>query len=176
LGAAELLKDMQDIHWVIVGDGRLRPWVADEIVERQLQRTFYLLRPRPPDRMPYYFALADGLLVTLSPSGISGLTIPSKLQSYLACGRPIIGGIGGESSKIIKESGSGLVCPPGNPQALAETVLALYRMSPAQRKAMGSAGRAYFEQEFAPDVLIKKLIAWLSEASSSTPVQRGISA
>jgi len=166
LAAAELLKDFNDIHWVVVGDGRLRQWVADEIAKRHLGATCRLVGPQPSERMPSIFALSDALLITLTRSCIAGLTIPSKLQSYLACGRPIIGAVDGETRKIISESGSGLVCPPGDPRALAAAVLALYRMSPAQRSAMGQAGRACFEQRFERRSLITRLTRWLVEASA----------
>jgi glycosyltransferase involved in cell wall biosynthesis len=167
LSAAELLKDAHEIHWVIAGDGSLRRWVADEIAKRDLQDTCRLLGALPSERMPVLFALADTLLITLSPSRISGLTIPSKLQSYLACGRPIIGAVGEETSKIIKASGAGLVCAPGDPAALARAVRELYTMSPAARADMGMAGRTFFEQEFERSSLVEKLIAWLIEAAAS---------
>jgi glycosyltransferase involved in cell wall biosynthesis len=169
LAAAELLKDVPEIQWAIAGDGRLRRWVADEIAKRNLQDTCQLLGALPAERMPVLFALADTLLITLSPSCISGLTIPSKLQCYLACGRPIVGAVDGETSKIISASGAGLVCAPGDPRALAKTILALYKLSPEARTDMGTAGRNFFEQEFEISTLIEKLSVWLAEAAADLP-------
>src|SRR5205085_853814 len=65
LGAAELLKGERDIQWIILGEGRMRAWVADEIRRRGLQSNFHLLGQRPAERMPRYFAHADVLLATL---------------------------------------------------------------------------------------------------------------
>jgi colanic acid biosynthesis glycosyl transferase WcaI len=174
LAAAELLRDVREIHWVIVGDGRLREWLASEIAKRNLSDTCRLLERRPAERMPILFGLADALLVILSPSCISGLTIPSKLQCYLACGRPIVGAIDGASRKIIEESGAGLVSPPGRPRALANAVLTLYKMDPVQRAAMGHAARAYFERHFDRSSLFHALSGCLTEASNSSPSTRSL--
>ena len=169
LRAAELLRMEPKIHWAIVGDGRLRAWVADEIAKRDLHNTCRVFGPLPPERVPVLLASADALLVTLSPSRICELTIPSKLQCYLACGRPIVGAVDGESARIISASGAGIVCPPGDAGALAEAVLALYGLSPPERAVMGEAARAYFEQEFEMNSLIEKLSAWLTEATALPP-------
>jgi colanic acid biosynthesis glycosyl transferase WcaI len=173
LDAAALLRDSRAIHWVIVGDGRMAPWVAAQIAQRKLGDNVHLLGPQPCERMPQLFAGADGLLVTLRPSCISGLTVPSKLQSYLACGRPIIGGIDGEAARIITESQAGVICSPGKPQELADAVLRLYRMTPGQREAMGSLGRRYFQQHFGRAELMERLAGWLAAAAAGKTSKGG---
>ena len=57
LSAAEQLKEYDDIHWVIVGDGRMRPWVEAQIEERGLTETFHLLGRHPVELMPRFFLL-----------------------------------------------------------------------------------------------------------------------
>ena len=163
LSAAEQLKEYDDIHWVIVGDGRLRPWVEAQIEERGLTKTFHLLGRHPVELMPRFFSIADVMLVTLKKEYIFSLTIPSKVQSYLACAKPIIAAIDGEGARIIKESGAGIACPAENPQALAEVVLKIHRMSNADLQDMGLRGRSYFEQHFERTVLIDRLHNWIKE-------------
>jgi colanic acid biosynthesis glycosyl transferase WcaI len=165
LAAAEVLKGVPDIHWIIIGDGRLRSWTESEIVKRQLSNTCRLLPWQPQERLPALLGLADALLVMLSPSSVSALTVPSKLQCYLALGRPIIAAIDGETSAIVQESGAGLTCPAGYPQALAASVRALYEMSIDERNAMGYLARAYFDQHFSRETLIRSLTACLTEVS-----------
>ena len=111
LAAAERLRDRHGIQWVIIGDGRRRKWVEDRVRELRLEDRVHLLGKRPMERMPRYFALADALLVTLKRDPIFSLTIPGKLQSYLACGRPVVAALDGEGARVIKESGTGLVAP-----------------------------------------------------------------
>ena len=157
LSAAERLRDKPDIHWVIIGDGHKRQWVEDEVQRRRLSATVHLLGQRPPGAMPRYFALVDGLLVTLRRQPIFSLTIPSKLPSYLACAKPIIAALDGEGAKVVNVAGAGLTCPAEEVEGLAEAVLRLYRMSPEARQEMGRRGRAYFEAHFEREKLLDRL-------------------
>jgi glycosyltransferase involved in cell wall biosynthesis len=163
LDAAELLKDRQDIHWIILGDGRMFSWVHDEVRKRGLDKTVHLLGRFPAEVMPRYFALADVLLVTLRKQQIFSLTIPSKLQSYLACGKPIVAALGGEGARVIQEAGAGLIATPEDAKAVAEAVLTMYRMPEDARRAMGLRGRSYFETHFERALLLERLDRWIIE-------------
>ena len=88
--AADKLKDHRNIHWVIIGDGRLKPWAEEQVRLRKLENTVHLLGKRPVGTMASYFALASVLLVSLKSDPIFALTLPAKIQSYMACGRPIL--------------------------------------------------------------------------------------
>jgi len=164
LSAAELLRDYQDLHWIILGDGRRRTWVEEQVKARGLTGTVRLLGRYPEEAMPRFFALADALLMTLRKEPIFAFTIPSKVQSYLACGRPIVAAIDGEGARVVEEGGAGLAGPAGDPEALAANVLALYRLSQSERRAMGLRGRAYFEQHFEPERLLDRLEELMREA------------
>ena len=157
LGAAESLKGLTEIKWVIIGDGRRRKWVEQEIEKRHLQDCVYLLGRHPVESMPRFFSLADVLLVTLKNEPIFALTIPSKIQSYLACAKPIIAGLGGEGARVIEEAGAGFSCPPENVQNLAEVVLKMYELPESERIKLGNQGREYFLKEFDRDVLLDRL-------------------
>lgn len=169
ISAAEKLKDYPDIHWVIIGDGRMRHWVEDEIAVRNLRQNFLFLGRHPAELMPHYFALANVLLVTLRNEEIFKLTIPSKVQSYLACAKPIIASLAGEGAKIIEESQAGFSCSPENPSKLAELVLKMYYMGKRERAAMGLKGRGYFETNFTREKFLNQfddLIKGLKGANS----------
>ena len=161
LEAATLLRDRHDIHWLVVGDGHRRTWVEGEIVARGLKENVHLLGSRPAESMPRYFALADVLLVTLKRDPIFGLTIPSKVQSYLACAKPILAALDGEGARVVRESGAGIVCPAEDAKALADSVLRLYHMSPEERDGMGRNGRVYFEANFEREHLLDQLELWM---------------
>lgn len=163
LEAAEKLQDFPDIHWIIVGDGRMRPWVESRIQERCLTDAVHLLGRYPAETMPRFFSLADVMLVTLKREPIFALTIPSKVQSYLACAKPIIAALDGEGARIIEESGAGLTCPAENPLALADAVLKMYRMTEADRQSIGLRGRSYFELHFERTMLLDRLDEWMKD-------------
>lgn len=163
LNAAELLKNHRDINWVIIGDGRMFTWVKSQVIERNLTQTVHLLGRYPVETMPRFFSLADVLLVTLRKEPIFELTIPSKIQSYLACAKPIVAALDGEGSRIIEEAGAGLICPSENPKALADTVLELYNMPQAKLQTMGKHGRTYFNAHFENNMLLDRLELWMEE-------------
>jgi glycosyltransferase involved in cell wall biosynthesis len=168
LDAAELLKERQDIHWIILGDGRMFSWLNDEVRKRGLDNTVHLLGRFPAEVMPRYFALADVLLVTLRKQPIFSLTIPSKVQSYLACGKPIVAALGGEGARVIQEAGAGLIATPEDAKAMADTVLTMYRMPEDARRAMGLRGRSYFETHFERALLLERLDGWITEVKGAT--------
>ncbi|MDY6793341.1 MAG: glycosyltransferase family 4 protein [Thermodesulfobacteriota bacterium] len=163
LNAAELLKDRTEINWVIIGDGRMFAWVQRQVIERGLSKTVHLLGRYPAETMPRFFALSDALLVTLKKKPIFSLTIPSKVQSYLACGKPIIAALDGEGARVVDEAGAGMSCSAENPKALAETILKLYNLSERQREEMGKKGRSYFKEHFEREMLIDRLDGWMKE-------------
>jgi len=164
LAAAERLKKETRIQWIIVGEGRMRSWVQDEVTRRGLGGTFHLLGPRPAERMPRYFAHADLLLATLARQPIFAYTIPSKIQSYIACGKPVVAALEGEGGRIIRDSRAGWAVPPEDPQALAEAVLAASRLPPSELREMGLRGEAWFREHFEREKLLSQLEAELSEA------------
>ncbi len=159
LAAAERVPD---VRWIIIGDGRMREWVESEIGRRGL-RNVQLLGQRPSEEMPRYFAQADVLLATLRREPIFAYTIPSKIQSYLACGRPVIAAIEGEGGRIIRSAGAGWAVPPEDPAALAEAVLAASRLERSELDAMGNRGEAWFRSHFEREQLLTRLEGFLQE-------------
>lgn len=165
LEAAELVREeAKEIRWVVVGDGNRASWLRDEIARRALQPTVRMIGWQPAERMPEFFAHADVLLVSLRPEPVFGLTIPSKLQTYLACGRPVVAALDGEGATLVRAAGAGMAAPAGDAKALADCVLRLYRLAPAQREALGAAGRAFYERHFARERLLERLEACIMEA------------
>src|SRR5690606_27923203 len=122
LEAAKILKNknLTDIKWVFLGDGRQKKAVETYIKENDLSDTVYLLGSFSGEKMPKFFACSDVLIASLKKDKIFTLTIPSKIQSYLACGRPILASLDGEGAKIINESESGFSSAAEDGQALAD--------------------------------------------------------
>jgi glycosyltransferase involved in cell wall biosynthesis len=152
----------REIEWLIVGDGRMRPWVESEVKKRGLSNV-RLLGQRPTEEMPRLFAQADVLLATLRREPIFAYTIPSKIQSYLACGKPVIAAMEGEGGRIIREAGAGWAVPPEDPAALAEAVRAASRLERSELDAMGSRGEAWFRSHFEREQLLSRLEGFLQE-------------
>lgn len=165
LDAAECLKDRPDIRWIVVGDGRRAEWVAAEAQRRGLTERFVLLGRFPLERMPSFFESADALLVSLRPDPIFAMTIPGKVQSYLAAGRPLLGMLDGEGAELIERGGAGLVCRAGDSAGLAANVVRLADTPAAERSAMAARAAGLSTSEFDRDRLMGRLEQWLCELS-----------
>jgi glycosyltransferase involved in cell wall biosynthesis len=163
LGAAERLREIRGLHWVVLGDGRQAAWFRSEVQQRQLSNV-HILGQRPSESMPTWFALADALLVTLKPDPVYELTIPSKVQAYLACGRPILASLNGPGAHEVEAAGAGLISQPGDAEGLAVTTKALYSLPPQERAAMGARGRIHYDRNFDREMLIERLEAVLQHA------------
>jgi glycosyltransferase involved in cell wall biosynthesis len=164
LDAAESLRGSVSVRWVIVGDGRMSEWIAEQIAARQLDNV-HLLGRHPLEAMPGLFAQADALLVSLKTNDVFEKTIPGKVQAYLASGRPLLGMINGEAARVIKESGAGLACDSGDAQGLAAITRSLASASLSQRENMGRAGRHYYEQHYAKGNLLMRLESLFRDAT-----------
>ncbi|KAF0188944.1 MAG: group [Desulfobulbaceae bacterium] len=163
LSVAVNLKGCKDIQWIILGDGRRLDWLTKQIELRKLSASFHLKGRYPADMMPVFFAQADVLLVTLKRDPLFALTVPGKIQSYMACGRPIVAALDGEGGRLITESGSGLSVPSEDVEQLSNAILSMYRMSKEERESMGKRGQEYCEKNFSRDVLLDRLNGWMRE-------------
>ena len=176
LVAAESLKAHAHIRWAIVGDGRMARWVADEIKRRNLQDCVLMLGRHPVERMPSFFKHANALLVSLKDEPIFSMTIPGKLQSYLAAGIPVVAMLNGEGAEVVKNSRSGLTCAAGDHAGLAAAVLKLSEMTDEERDAMGRNGLDVSVREFDRGTLIDQLEEWIGQLKAqviSPSVSRG---
>lgn len=163
LSAAEKLKDNPAIRWVIVGDGRLSCWLAEQVAARGLSHCFILLGRYPVERMSSFFKHADALLVSLKDEPIFSMTIPGKLQSYLAAGIPLLAMLNGEGADVVKRARAGLTCDAGNYEGLANAVLVMAAMTSAERLNMGKNGLNASAVQFNRAELISQLEQWLVE-------------
>jgi len=157
LNAAERLKEHKDIRFLIVGDGRVASWVKKECSKRGLSKNTLLLGSYPVEKMPSFYAASDALLVSLKNEEIFNMTIPGKLQSYMASAKPIIGMLNGEGADILSKSGAGFVSAAGDSTGLAENILKMAKLSFPDRLNMGVSGRNFYKQEFDKKISIDRL-------------------
>jgi colanic acid biosynthesis glycosyl transferase WcaI len=156
LDAADALRG-EPVRWIIVGDGRQAQWVRDEVARRNLSDQVVLPGRFPLERMPSFFAHADALLATLKTSPAFAMTIPGKVQSYLAAGKPILAMLDGEGAAVVRDSGAGLAVPSGDASALAAAVKQFMTLSPIERSIMGQKGKDYAAKEFDRDTVLGRL-------------------
>ena len=156
--AATLTQEKKEIKWVIVGDGRKKEYLQKEIISKGLTQTVFLLGQYPVEDMPSMFIHANVLLVTLKDEEIFSLTIPSKVQCYMAFGKPIVSMLNGTGNEIIKEADCGYTSPAGDYKRLALNINALYECEPSELEKMGENGRNYYQKNFSKNSIVNNLL------------------
>jgi glycosyltransferase involved in cell wall biosynthesis len=157
IGAAKLLQGVPAIKFYLIGGGSMVDSVSESIVRGRLKNVA-MTGQVPAKDMPSIFASASVLLLTLRDEPALSLTIPSKLQSYLAAGKPVIASCNGEAVSILTKANAGLACPAGDTSALAEAVLKLFQMTHEERVRLGENGRAYFEAHYRLQSRVTELV------------------
>jgi glycosyltransferase involved in cell wall biosynthesis len=103
------------------------------------------------------------LLVTLNRDAILAQTIPSKVQAYLAAGRPIIGALDGAGAEVIRDAGAGLVCAAEDSDGLADCIERLRAMNEGEREALAASGRRFYLEHYEITRQVDRLVSILSE-------------
>lgn len=163
--AAVHLRDDPQIRLVLVGSGSRLEWLKAQRHARELEN---LILPGrfPMEAMPQIFARAGALLVSLNDEEAFAQTVPSKIQAYLAAGRPIIASINGEGARVVSEAKAGLASPAEKVLPLVANIRAMKALGEAERAAMGLSGRRYFEGNFDMSVQVQVLVKHLQAAQT----------
>ena len=161
VNAANETKDIPDIKYIIVGDGRARAKAEEQVKQMGLEETVYFMGRHPMAQMPTFFSFADLMVVSLKDEYIFSLTIPAKTQSYLASGKPIVTMLNGEGSRIVEQAKCGLTAPSGNYKLFAENIKKLYRTDKAELDQMGKNGfefyKKHFDKKMVVDIIIESM-------------------
>lgn len=155
--AACQTRDIPQIKWIVVGDGRAREGAEQEVMRLGLHDTIKFLGRYPVESMPQFFAMADVMLVTLKDEPIFSLTIPSKTQAYMASGKPILTMLNGVGNDVVREAKCGLTANAEDYQTLAANVKKMYAMSKDRLAEMGRAAKSYYDANFAKDGVIDRV-------------------
>ena len=170
MDAAEILLPYHEISLVLVGSGSRSAWLEKQVLYRNLKNV-HLPGRFSAGEMPSILSQASVLLVSLVRSTIMSQTVPGKIQVYLSSGRPIIAALDGEGARVVIESGAGLTCPAEDATALAQAVLQLRATSADELKRMGDSGRRYYDENFDPAFLARKLLERLDDVVNGSANQ-----
>ena len=152
--AAKLKEAGKKVKFKIVGDGRYKETLIKEIRGRDIEDYFEWVDRQPAENIPEILAECDAAFISFMDNPLFAKTIPAKLQSYMACGMPIIASATGETERIIREAGCGVCSQIGDADKLAENIVSLMNTDTA---SMGVKSRAYFVEHFDKT----KLMDWM---------------
>ncbi len=163
LEAAARLQERKELRWHIVGDGSAWERTAEQARTLKLENVIFHGR-KPQEEMPRYYARADAMLVTLTEDAWISMTLPQKVQTYLAAGKPIIGAANGEIPRTISQSGCGFCAAAGDGAGLARAVEDF--LNCPNRNQLGENGRRYYEAHFSRERFMDELEHVLAELIS----------
>ena len=155
--AAKILKAHKNIFFLILGDGMMRSWAEEEVRKFDLSENFIFLGRKPLETMPDYYSQADVMLMSLTNTDLFSITVPAKLQGYLACGKPILASMNGEGAELVLEAQAGVSVPAGEPQLLADAILELSLKSRNELIEMGENAKKFYLNNFDREALISLL-------------------
>lgn len=153
--AACELRD-KPVRWYLVGDGRARQRLEEKVTAAGLSGQVLFMGRVSEAEANVFVHYADAAFISFMDNLVFNMTIPAKLQTYLACGTPILAAVGGECRDIIQEAGCGVVTEK-TPAALAEGVRHLMSRTPAERDSMGNRAEEYYNRHFSMDLLVDEL-------------------
>lgn len=150
---AKFLKN-DNVKFVIVGDGRYLDELNMEIDKNKVGDMFIMVSRKLAEEIPSYLAACDAAFISFENNELWSKTIPAKLQSYLACGMPIIASANGETKRIIEESKCGICSPIGNERELEESIK---QIKNENLDELSKNSRKYFEKNFDKQILMNKI-------------------
>ena len=150
------------LHLLLVGDGMSRAALEAKVKDLHAEDAVTFYGSVPATDIPKFTALADALIVCLSDSPDLGLTVPAKVASYMAAGKPVLASMDGAGNAAVAAAG-GLSSPACDAAALADNLLALTRMGAAQRAAMGQSAKEYYLAHYRRSELLRKLEHFILE-------------
>ena len=141
--AARLTQDVKNLRWHIVGDGSEYENLKEQADD--LPNVLFYGR-KPLEEIPKYYAMADAMLVTLNADPVLSLTLPGKVQSYMAVGKPLIGSIDGETAEIIKEADCGYCSKAEDVDGLVKNIKLFINSD--HKEQIGINARNFYESHF----------------------------
>lgn len=155
---ALLLKEQGiPVRFVLVGDGSDKERLLDLVLTNNLEDWFVFIERQPAERIPSLLSASDAGLVILKKSAIFSKTIPAKVQSYLACGVPILVSADGEVQQVVLEAKAGFVSDAEDAKELFDAIVSFSNLSSEERLEMGKQAKHYSDTMFSKETLIDQL-------------------
>lgn len=168
--AAALLRRREDIIFMLIGAGPMRESLRDKARSLGAENVIFLPQVGLKQAAAWMQA-ADLLIATLNSDPLFCSFVPSKLYDYMACGRPVLTNVGGETARLVKDAACGVCVPPGDAAALAKAIQRLAER-PEEMAQMGRKGREFVQRHFDRERIGEQLIGELTRLLHGTSQQR----
>jgi len=152
-----------NIHWTFVGDGRFKSQLINLIDHKNLNAKVSFIDQVSIDLIPSIVSKADSLFLSLKSDVIFSKTVPAKLQTYMALGKPIIGVLEGEGAKLIVDSDCGIVEENYNYEELAKKINSFASKNSSELINKGENAKKYYFKHFSSLIRKKEILNLIYE-------------
>lgn len=161
--AEGLKKQGKSCSFYIIGEGRYKERLVQEIKKHEVEDMFFLLGGKKPEEVSQYMTHFDLAFLSFADNSLFEMTIPAKLQSYMACGKPILAAATGETKRIISEAKCGKICDLGDEKALIQSIIELMQETPENMCRMSENALYYLKKFFDKKKLLDEIDGYLME-------------
>lgn len=165
IDVAEKLSN-ENIRWYLVGDGRYKSKLVDLVKTRGLEQVVFFVGKVSELEANSYVIYSDCAYLSLKNNALFDMTIPAKLQTYLACGTPVLAATGGECAEIINKNGCGIAIKQ-SVEDVSGAVLDILNLTEKEKNKMKKNARNYYELHFKKDSLVSQLEKMMENENES---------
>ena len=159
--AEELQTALPEALFVLIGEGAEKQTIVELAKSRRLTNIKFLDQ-QPREKIPAFVSAADLCVVMLKRNDLFKTVIPTKLLEYMACARPVVVAVDGQSRELVEEARAGVFVPPEDSHALAQTICELAGNA-ARRNSMGANGREYIVARLSRERTAQEYVTVLEE-------------
>ncbi len=156
LEAAKIVQSEDQIQILLLGEGSEKSRLQKKVKSENIKNVVFL-PGRPSNEMPYYYQQAQALAITLMDDPAIARVIPSKVQSYLASAKPIVGAVNGQAQETLLKAEAGFVGPAKDAEILAKNIKKMIHKSDEEVKQLGQNGFVYYTNHFSKEKVLLRI-------------------
>jgi len=150
-------KELKKVQLNIIGDGSLLQDLQNLVKEHNFQNIVFWGR-QPREDMYKYYDSSNFLIVSLVDKPIFSLTVPAKIQTYIAVKKPILAIINGDTANIVKENNLGYYTNPNDVEEITKVFIKAIHISKKQKLEFIKSSEKLTETIFNKEKIIKSLL------------------
>ena len=152
-----LMRQNSSVRFILLGRGLEVDNLKKSVKTRNLNNVLFLPAVEM-EKVGKFLRAADALLVHLRDDELFQITIPSKIQAYMAIGKPLLVAVKGDAANMVNEARCGIIAEPENSKSLANSAIKFESMTKAELEVMGGNGKEYYSQELSVKIGVGKFV------------------
>jgi len=158
LEAAKKFKNIQDIQFVFVGGGTETERLKQRSIVENISNAVFIPQ-MPMTEVGGVLQLSDLLLVHLKKDPLFEITVPSKIQAYMAMGKPVLMAVAGDAAELVQKAECGCIAISEDATSLQQAILKAYHLPASERLQMGINAQNFYKQELSLESGVKQFVS-----------------